>query len=48
MQGLITEITDWSTKIQAEESRNKAAVEQAFKKEKEKIRSKRSGIIKCK
>lgn len=44
MQGLITEITDWSTKIQAEESRNKAAVEQAFKKEKEKIRSQRSGM----
>lgn len=44
MQDLITEITDWSTKIQAEESRNKAAVEQAFKKEKEKIRSQRSGM----
>lgn len=44
MQSLITRITDLSTKIQAEESRNKAAVELAFKTEKGAIKSKRSGI----
>ena len=44
MQKLITKITDLSAKIQAEESRNKTAVEQAFKYEKEKIKSKRSGM----
>lgn len=44
MQSLITQITDLSAKIQAEESRNKTAVEQAFRYEKEKIKSKRSGM----
>lgn len=44
MQALITKITDLSTKIQAEEARNKAAVERAFRYEKEKIKSNRSGM----
>lgn len=44
MQALITRITDLSTKIQAEEARNKAAVERAIKAEREKIKTQRSGI----
>lgn len=44
MQKLISQITDLSAKIQAEESRNKSAIEQAFRYEKEKIKSQRSGM----
>lgn len=44
MQSLITEITDWGTKIQAEEARNKAAMENAFRNEKERLKSSRSGV----
>ncbi len=44
MQSLITKITDLSTKIQAEEARNKLAVEQAFKTERNSIKTQRSGI----
>lgn len=44
MQGLITKITDLSTKILAEEARNKLAVEQAFKEERNSIKAQRSGI----
>ncbi len=44
MQELISRITDLSTKIQAEEARNKAAIEKAFKSEKEKIKTNRSTV----
>lgn len=44
MQELITRITDLSTKIQAEEVRNKAAMEKAFKSEKDRLKAGRSGI----
>lgn len=44
MQELITEITDWSAKIQAEEARNKAALERVFKRERESIRMRRSSV----
>lgn len=44
MQDMISKITDLSTKIQAEESRNKTAIEQAFRNEKEKIKGQRSGM----
>lgn len=44
MQALIGRITDLSTKIQAEEARNKAAVERAIKAERDKIKAQRSGI----
>lgn len=44
MQELISKITDLSTKIQAEESRNKTAIEQVFRYEKEKIKGQRSGM----
>ena len=42
MQSLITEITELSTTIQAEEARNKAALENYFKGEHSKIKSGRS------
>ncbi len=44
MQELIREITDKSTTIQAEEARNKAALEQVFKSERDKLKSGRSGV----
>lgn len=44
MQDMISKITDLSTKIQAEESRNKTAIEQSFRYEKEKIKGQRSGM----
>lgn len=44
MQELIREITDKSTSIQAEEARNKAALEQVFKSERDKLKSGRSGV----
>lgn len=44
MQELISKITELSTKIQAEEARNKLAVERAFRTERERIKSRRSGI----
>lgn len=44
MQKLISTITDLSTKIQAEEARNKAAMELSFKHEKEKLKSQRSSV----
>ena len=42
MQALISEITELSTTIQAEEARNKAALENHFKNEHSKIKSGRS------
>ncbi len=44
MQELISEITALSTKIQAEEARNKKAMEAAFKAEKNRLKAGRSGI----
>ena len=44
MQELIQSITDKSTSIQAEEARNKAALEGIFKNEREKLRAGRSGV----
>ena len=44
MQELITEITELSTKIQAEEARNKKAMETAFKNEKERLKGQRSAV----
>ena len=44
MQELITTITELSTKIQAEEARNKKAMETAFKNEKERLKGQRSGM----
>lgn len=44
MQNLITRATDLSVQIQAEESRNKAAMESAFKDEKSRLKSNRSGV----
>lgn len=44
MQALIRQVTDLSTNIQAEETRNKAAMENAFRTEREKIKSGRSGV----
>lgn len=44
MQSLITEITSLSTKIQAEEARNKKALETAFKNEKDRLKGQRSGM----
>ncbi|MCR4728093.1 MAG: flagellar export chaperone FlgN [Lachnospiraceae bacterium] len=44
MQELIREITDKSTSIQAEEARNKAALEQVFKSERDRLKSGRSGV----
>ena len=44
MQGLIAEITSLSTKIQAEEARNKKALEAAFKSEKDRLKGQRSGV----
>lgn len=44
MQELITEITALGTKIQAEEARNKAAVEKAFKAEKDRLKTDRSAV----
>ena len=44
MQELISKITETSASIQAEEARNKAALEQIFKSEREKIRGNRSGV----
>jgi len=44
MQQLITKITDLSTKIQAEEARNKAKMETAFNKERSKIKQQRSTV----
>ena len=44
MQSLITEITSLSTKIQAEEARNKKALETAFKSEKDRLKGQRSGM----
>lgn len=44
MQGLIKEITDLSVAIEAEEARNKAALENMFRNERLKIKSTRSGV----
>lgn len=44
MQELITKIQDLSVKIQAEEARNKAKMESAFKFERSKIKQQRSSI----
>ncbi len=44
MQELITKITELSTKIQAEEARNKKAMETAFKIEKDRLKGQRSGM----
>jgi len=44
MQELIRDITDKSASIQAEEARNKSALEQIFKNEREKLKSGRSGV----
>ncbi|MCQ2519430.1 MAG: flagellar protein FliT [Lachnospiraceae bacterium] len=44
MQKLITDITALSTKIQAEEARNKAAMEAAFRNEKQRLKSSRSSV----
>lgn len=44
MQVLITKITELSTTIQAEEARNKASMENMFKREKDKIKQQRSGM----
>ena len=44
MQTLISEITSLSTKIQAEEARNKKAIEAAFKSEKDRLKGQRSGM----
>lgn len=44
MQTLITQITELSTTVQAEEARNKAALENYFKGEHNKIKSSRSSV----
>ena len=44
MQSLISDITDRSTKIQAEEARNKALLEGIFKNERKKIKEQRSTV----
>ncbi len=44
MQELIQSITDKSASIQADEARNKAALEGIFKNEREKLRAGRSGV----
>jgi flagellar biosynthesis/type III secretory pathway chaperone len=44
MQELITKITELSTRIQAEEARNKKAMETAFKTEKDRLKGQRSGM----
>ncbi len=44
MQDMIREITDKSASIQADEARNKAALEQVFKAERARIKSGRSGV----
>ena len=44
MQDLIREITDKSASIQAEEARNKAALEAVFKSERDRIKTGRSGV----
>ena len=44
MQDLIQNITDKSTSIQADEARNKAALEGIFRNEREKLRTGRSGV----
>ncbi|MBO4616041.1 MAG: flagellar protein FliT [Lachnospiraceae bacterium] len=44
MQELIGSITDKSASIQAEEARNKAALENVFRSEREKLRAGRSGV----
>ena len=43
MQDLITKITELSTCIQAQEVRNKTAVESVFKSERDRIKATRSG-----
>ncbi len=44
MQDLIRQITDKSATIQAEEARNKAALEAVFKSERDRIKTGRSGV----
>lgn len=44
MQDLIAKITDQSVAVQAEEARNKAALENIFKGERDKIKAQRSSI----
>ncbi len=44
MQELIRQITDKSASIQAEEARNKAALETVFKSERDRIKTGRSGV----
>jgi len=44
MQELIQNITDKSATIQADEARNKAALENIFRNEREKLRAGRSGV----
>ena len=44
MQDLIQQITDKSASIQAEEARNKAALENIFRNERERLRAGRSGV----
>lgn len=44
MQSLISKITSLSVKIQAEEARNKQALENALKQEKDNLRANRSGV----
>ena len=44
MQNLITKITELSTKIQAEEARNKAALESTLKSERERLKTARSSV----
>lgn len=44
MQSLITKITEKSASIQAEEQRNKLAMEQAFRNEKTRLKTQRSGV----
>ena len=44
MQMLITDITDKSSRIQAGEARNKAALEAFFKGERDRLKSQRSGV----
>lgn len=44
MQDLIRQITEKSASIQAEEARNKAALENVFKSERDRIKTGRSGV----
>lgn len=44
LQGLIQRITDLSVKIQAEEARNKSALEVAFREERNKLKASRSSV----